>query len=135
MSIFAKYIRQAFYFLPQTSLRTDVCSSRKKSFEHAGNCVKGYMNVAWSVHLLELVWDEHQIHISYCHFFTLMSRKFKHFSSLSSSVVNWMCLSCLFKRFWNSRDCSLDENRAWVSSAHRLYVSGARFKVSTSANV
>ena len=36
-------------------------------------------------------------------FFILMSRKFKHFSSFSSSMVNWMCLSCLFKMFRNSR--------------------------------
>ena len=41
-------------------------------------------------------------------FLILMSRKFKHFSWFSSSMVNWMCLSCLFKMFWNSRDCSLD---------------------------
>ena len=66
-------------------------------------------------------------------FYILMSRKFKHFSSLSSSMVNWMCLSCLFKMFQNSRDCSLDVDRAWVSSTYRLYVFGARFKVNASA--
>ena len=31
------------------------------------------------------------------------SRKFKHVSSSSSSIVSWMCLFCLFKIFWNSR--------------------------------
>ena len=66
-------------------------------------------------------------------FFIFMSRKFKHFSSFSSSMVNWMCLSCLFKMFWNSQDCSLDVNHAWVSSTYCLYVFGARFKVNTSA--
>ena len=66
-------------------------------------------------------------------FFNLMSRKFKHFSSFSSSVVNWMFLSCLFKMLWNSRDCSLDVNRAWVLSTYRLYAFGARFKFNASA--
>ena len=66
-------------------------------------------------------------------FFILMSRMFKHFSSFSSSVVDWMCFSCLFKMFWNSRDCSLDVNHAWVSTTYRLYVFGARFKVNASA--
>ena len=66
-------------------------------------------------------------------FFILMSRKFKHFSSFLPSMVNWMYLSCLFKKFWNSRDCSLDVNRAWVSLIYHLYVFGARFKVNASA--
>ena len=39
MSIFAKYISQMFYFPPQIFFRKDFCSSRKKSFEYAGNCV------------------------------------------------------------------------------------------------
>ena len=45
-------------------------------------------------------------------FFIFKSRKFKHFSSFSPSMVNWMCLSCLFKMLWNSWDCSLHVNRA-----------------------
>ena len=68
-----------------------------------------------------------QIHISHCYF--LMSRKFKHFSSFLSSMVNRMCLSCLSKIFWNLRDCSLGLNCSWVSSTYRLYVFGARFKL------
>ena len=60
-------------------------------------------------------------------FFIFISRKFKHFSSFSFSIINWMCLSCVFKIFWNSRDCSLDLNRAWVSSIFSLYVFGARY--------
>ena len=47
-------------------------------------------------------------------FFILMSRKFNHF------IVNWACLSCLFKIFWNSRDCSLYLNREQVLSTYRL---------------
>ena len=43
------------------------------------------------------------------------SRKFKHFSSLSTSIVNWICFSYLFKFFWNSQYCSLDLDHAWVS--------------------
>ena len=55
-------------------------------------------------------------------FFIFMSGMSKHFSPFSSSMINWMCLSCLFKIFWNLQDCSLDANRAWVSSTYRLYV-------------
>ena len=40
-------------------------------------------------------------------FFIFISRKFKHFSSFSSSMVNWMRFSCLFKMFWNSKDYSI----------------------------
>ena len=36
MSIFAKYVSQIFYFLPQIFFRTDFGSSCKKSFEYAG---------------------------------------------------------------------------------------------------
>ena len=57
-----------------------------------------------------------------------LSRKFKHFSSFSSSIVNWMYLPCLFKICWNSQDCSLDLNHARESSRYRLYVFGARLK-------
>ena len=60
-----------------------------------------------------------------------MSRKFKHFSSFSSSIVNWMCLSCLFNMLWNSWDCSLDVNR--VSSTYHLYVFETRFKINAFA--
>ena len=35
-------IYQIFYFHPQIFFRTDFGSSRKKSFEYAGNCVWGY---------------------------------------------------------------------------------------------
>ena len=43
-------------------------------------------------------------------FFILMSRKFKHFSSFSSSMVNWICLSCLFETFWNSPNYCFDKS-------------------------
>ena len=66
-------------------------------------------------------------------FFIFISRKFKHFSSLSSSILNWICLACLFKIVWNSRDYSLDLNRAWMSSTYRLYIFRARFKFNASA--
>ena len=65
-------------------------------------------------------------------FFISISRKFKHFSSFSSSIINWTCLTCLFK-IWNSRDCSLDMNHACVSSTYGLYIFGARFRCNYSA--
>ena len=55
MSIFAKYISQIFYFRPQTFFRTDFGSSRKKSFEYAGNCIRGY-TIMWLNQFVSLSW-------------------------------------------------------------------------------
>ena len=51
MPLFGKYLSQMFYFCPQIFFRTDFCSSRKKSFKYAGNCVRGYTRMWLNLHV------------------------------------------------------------------------------------
>ena len=111
MSIFAKYISQLFYFHPQIFFRTDSCTSFKKSFEYAGHCLRGvYKNgLICTFVRAGLRWTSNS-HLPLLFLIFFMSRKFKHFSPFSSSMANWMCLSCLFKIFWNSHYNNSNDN-------------------------
>ena len=52
-------------------------------------------------------------------FFVFMSRKFKHFSSFSFSIVNWMCFSCLLKISLEIRETVLD---IWIAHEYHQYI-------------
>ena len=111
---FSKTSSQIFYFHPQIFSRTDIGSTCKKSFENMLLTVlEGIICTFVRAGLRESL---------------KISRKFKNFYSFSSFAVYWICLS-----FGNSRDCSLDLNRAWMSSTYSLCVFEARFKINASA--
>ena len=78
MSFFAKHINQIFYF------RTDFGSF----FKYAGNCARGYKRMWLNLWVrADLQWTSSS-YLPLLFFNIFMSKKFKHFSSFSSSIVN-----------------------------------------------
>ena len=97
MSIFAKYIIQVFYFHPQIFSEHIFVALARNPLNMPVIVSGGILDCGLICMFVRagLRWTSN----SYLPllFFIFMSRKFKHFSPFSSSIVNWICLSCLFK--------------------------------------
>ena len=84
MPFFAKHINQIFYFCHQIFFRTDFGSF----FKYAGNCARGYKRMWLNLWVrADLQWTSNS-YLPLLFFNIFMSKKFKHFSSFSSSIVN-----------------------------------------------